>query len=148
MAGISNITIIGNLGRDPETKYTPNGAMNLQFSVAVSRRHTDQSGQVKEHTDWFRVTAWGKLAETMDKLAQNGALVKGKQVYVQGRFEARDYQNNEGVTVKSLDVTANEIQLLGSRPEGEYSGGGQGSRPAGGSAEDLPGPSDMDEVPF
>src|SRR5918997_1464928 len=85
MAGIAKITLVGNLGRDPETRYTPNGKMNVTFTMAVSRRFNDQSGQQQERTNWYRVTAWGGLAETLDRMAQNGYLAKGKQVYVDGR---------------------------------------------------------------
>ena len=129
MAGISKVTIIGNLGRDPETRYTPNGTMNVSFTVAVNRRFRDQGGQEQERTNWFRVTAWGKLAEIMDGMTQNGYLTKGKQIYVEGRLEAREYQDPQGQTRTSLDVTANEIQLLGSRADSE--GGGGGGRPSG-----------------
>ena len=76
--------VIGNLGRDPETRYTKSGAMNVSFSVAASRRFNDASGTLQERTTWFRVTAWGKLAETLDRLAQDGALVKGQRVFVAG----------------------------------------------------------------
>ena len=82
MAGIAKITLVGNLGRDPETRYTPNGKMNVTFTMAVSRRFNDQSGQQQERTNWYRVTAWGGLAESLDRLAQSGYLAKGKQVYV------------------------------------------------------------------
>lgn len=131
MAGVARITLIGNLGRDPETRYTPNGRMNVQFTMAVSRRYNDQSGQQQERTNWYRVTAWGNLAETADRLAQSGYLAKGKQVYVEGRFEARDYQDQQGQTRTSLDVTANEIQLLGSRADSEAGFGGGYGAPAG-----------------
>ena len=67
MAGIAKITLVGNLGRDPETRYTPNGKMNVTFTMAVSRRFNDQSGQQQERTNWYRVTAWGGLAETLDR---------------------------------------------------------------------------------
>ena len=110
MAGIAKITLVGNLGRDPETRYTPNGKMNVTFTMAVSRRFNDQSGQQQERTNWYRVTAWGGLAESLDRLAQNGYLAKGKQVYVDGRLEAREYQDQQGQTRTSLDVTANELQ--------------------------------------
>jgi single-strand DNA-binding protein len=106
MAGVSKVTLIGNLGRDPETRYTPNGTMNVQFTMAVSRRWTDQGGQQQERTTWFRVTAWGRLAETLDSLTQNGYLTKGKQVYVLGNLEAREYQDQQGQTRTSLDVRA------------------------------------------
>lgn len=138
MAGISKVTIIGNLGRDPETRYTPNGTMNVQFSIAVNRTFRDQGGQQQERTNWFRITAWGKLAEIMDGMTQNGYLTKGKQVYVEGRLDAREYQDQSGQTKTSLDVNATEIQLLGTRADSEMGGGqfggGQsgGGRPSGG----------------
>ena len=162
MAGISKVILIGNLGRDPETRYTPNGTMNVTFTMAVNRVFRDQSGQQQERTNWFRVTAWGKLAETLDGLTQNGYVTKGKQVYVEGRLEAREYQDPQGQTRTSLDVTANEFQLLGSRADTEGSqlggGGGQfgggGPRSQGGQGGQRGGPdqfdegSSFDDVPF
>ncbi len=155
MAGVSKIILIGNLGRDPETRYTPNGTLNVQFSMAVSRRFRDQGGQQQESTTWFRVTAWGRLAETLVNLSQSGALAKGKQVYVDGRLEAREYQDQNGQTRTSLDVTANELQLLGSRADAEFGGmdAGQsfsGARASGGRSggRDDEGQGDIDDVPF
>jgi single-strand DNA-binding protein len=150
MAGIAKITLVGNLGRDPETRYTPNGRMNVQFTMAVSRRFNDQSGQQQERTNWYRVTAWGGLAESLDRLAQNGYLAKGKQVYVDGRLEPREYQDQQGQTRMSLDVTANELQLLGSRADGEggFGGGGFGAAAGAGAAGARPqGRADQDEQP-
>jgi single-strand DNA-binding protein len=134
MAGIAKITLVGNLGRDPETRYTPNGKMNVQFTVAVNRRFTDQSGQQQERASWYRVTAWGGLAESLDRLAQNGYLAKGKQVYIDGRLEPREYQDQQGQTRMSLDVTANELQLLGSRADSEGGFGGGYGAPAAAAA--------------
>ncbi len=154
MAGLSKVILIGNLGRDPETRYTPNGTMNVQFSMAVTRRRNDQSGQPQETTTWFRVTAWGKLAEIMDGLTQRGALVKGKQVYVEGRLESREYQDQAGQTRTSLDVNANEVQLLGSRADSEMGagsfGGGRGSGGQRSETELGRGDqgADFDDVPF
>jgi single-strand DNA-binding protein len=158
MAGISKVILIGNLGRDPETRYTPNGTMNVQFTMAVSRNFRDQSGQQQDRTSWFRVTVWGKLAEIADGLTQNGYLTKGKQVYVEGRLEAREYQDQQGQTRTSLDVNATELQLLGSRgdSEGGQGGGGQigggqrgqggpGGQPGGEGPDDNP---SFDDVPF
>ncbi len=167
MAGISKVILVGNLGRDPETRYTPNGTMNVQFTLAVSRRYTDSSGAQQDSTTWFRVTGWGRLAETMDRLTQNGYLTKGKQVYVEGRLESREYQDQAGQTRTSLDVSATELQLLGSRGDadgGSFGGqqggpggaggpggrGGRGGQEPGGSprgAQDDFG-TDMDDVPF
>ncbi|MEA2522996.1 MAG: single-strand DNA-binding protein [Thermomicrobiales bacterium] len=152
MAGVSKVILVGNLGRDPETRYTPNGTMNVQFTMAVSRRWTDQGGQQQERTTWFRITAWARLAETLDSLTQNGALAKGKQVYVMGNLEAREYQDQQGQTRTSLDVRADEVQLLGSRADAEGGmggpggSGGRGGRP-GGDAEGF-GAGDIDDVPF
>ena len=123
---LAKVTLIGNLGRDPETRATPSGATNVTFSVATSRTYNGQ-----ETTTWWRVTAWGRLAETLVSLQQQGALGKGRQVYVEGRVEAREYQDRAGATKTSLDVTANEVQLLGPRgtsgdagTAGEYQGAG------------------------
>lgn len=168
----ANITIVGNLGRDPETRYTPNGKMNVALNVAVSSKFRDQGGQQQERTNWFRVTAWGTLAESLDRIAQQGWLVKGRTVFVSGRFEAREYTGNDGTQRTSLDINANEVQLVGGRPDGEsgggsfggasggYGGGQQsgnsgGNRPQGGSSggggdafDDLPDSGDVDDIPF
>lgn len=167
---LAKVTIIGNLGRDPETRYTPSGALNVQFSVASSRRWRGSDGQEQENTTWFRVTAWGRLAETMVNLSERGALVKGKQVYVEGRIEAREYTGNDGQVRTSLDVNANEIQLLGSRQDsqgggqqggnagggqqeggnqGGYGGGNYGGNYGGGQNQtDDDGPENLNDVPF
>ncbi len=150
MAGIAKVTIVGNLGRDPETRYLPSGVMNVSFSIAVSRRRTDQNGQQQESTTWFRVTAWRKLAEIIDGLAQRGAVGKGRQVLVMGTIESREFQGQDGQTRTSLDVTADEFQLLGNRADSEggpASGGGQSpslQRPN----EDEGVSKDFDDVPF
>ncbi len=154
MAGISKVILVGNVGRDPETRYTPNGTMNVQFTLAVNRRFT-QGGQQQEKTNWFRVTAWGKLAEILDGMTQNGYLTKGKQLYVEGRLDAREYQDQQGQTRTSLDVNATEIQLLGSRGDaegGQFGGGGGGSRGQGGQGQRGGGEdyddASFDDVPF
>jgi single-strand DNA-binding protein len=121
--------LIGNLGRDPEVRYTPSGAMNVSFSIATNRRWRDSSGQDQEKTTWFRVTAWGRLAETMVTLNERGALVKGRQVYIEGRIELNEFTGNDGQQRSSLEVTANEFQLLGNRSD--FQGGGQGSQAYG-----------------
>ncbi|MGI8643041.1 MAG: single-stranded DNA-binding protein [Thermomicrobiales bacterium] len=155
MAGLSKVILVGNLGRDPETRYTPNGTMNVQFSMAVSRRYNDSSGQQQEQTNWFRVTAWGRLAETLDGLTQRGFVTKGRQVYVEGRLDAREYQDSNGVTRTSLDVNMTEFLLVGNRGDtggdggigGEPGGGGNtGARNQGSSDQGDSG--NFDDVPF
>lgn len=159
---LAKVTIIGNLGRDPETRYTPSGALNVQFSVAASRRWRDSQGQEQENTTWFRVTAWGRLAETLVNLNERGALVKGRQVYVEGRIESREFTGSDGQVRTSLDVNANEVQLLGSRQDnqgegvgGQQQGGSYGGGNYGGNQQrqrndfdDQGGPDDLNEVPF
>lgn len=145
MAGISKVILIGNLGRDPETRYTPGGTMNVRFTMAVNRTFRDQSGQQQERTNWFTVTCWGKLAETLDGLSQQGYVGKGRQVYVEGRFEAREYQDQQGQTRTSLDVNATEFQLLGSRSDGD-SASSQGASESSG--DDFGESGSMDDVPF
>lgn len=159
---LAKVTIIGNLGRDPETRYTPSGALNVQFSVAASRRYRDSQGQEQENTTWFRVTAWGRLAETLVNLSERGFLAKGRQVYVEGRIEAREYTGSDGQVRTSLDVNANEIQLLGNRADsqgggqqggnyggqqsgGNYGGGNYGGNYGGGQNDDS---DDLNSVPF
>ncbi len=123
MASVAKIILIGNLGRDPETRYTPGGTMNVSFSVATNRRWTDASGQQQERTTWFRVTGWGRMAETMDKLSQSGALSKGKQVYISGPIELNEYTDHQGQSRASIEVRADELQLLGGRGDGSSFGG-------------------------
>jgi single-strand DNA-binding protein len=136
MANAAHLTLVGNIGRDPETRYTPNGQMNLTFTMAVNTKR----GQ-EEVTNWFRVTAWGRLAETLDGLSQQGALAKGREVFVAGTFVAREYQSQQGETRTSLDVRADAVQLIGGRESsssqqaGISSGGSYG---AGSSLDDVP----------
>lgn len=169
---LAKVTIIGNLGRDPETRYTPSGTMNVSFSMAASRKFRDSSGQDQERTTWFRVTAWGRLAETIDGLSQRGIVSKGRQVYVEGRIEQSEWTGNDGEKRTSLEVNASEFQLLGNRADSqggdESPSGGNGSSGGGnygtsgntGGAEggggnsnrrqnfnDSPA-SDMDDIPF
>ena len=107
------LIIVGNLGNDPELRYTSSGTPVANFNVATSRRWTDQQGKPQEETTWFRVSAWGKQAETV-----NQYLRKGRQVMVVGRVTARAYTAANGEPRASLDVTADSVRFLGGgRPE-------------------------------
>lgn len=114
---LAKVTIVGNLGRDPETRYTPNGKSNVSFSVAASRKYNDAAGNLQENTTWFRVTAWGRLADQLDKLTQQGALIKGREVLVIGGIEQREWTAQDGTVKQNLEVNADEVQLLGSRDQ-------------------------------
>ena len=111
MASLAKITLVGNLGNDPETKYTPQGTLIANFSIAVNNRA--RNGQ-PETTSWYRCSCFGKLAETVVNLSERGYLAKGKQVYIDGNFEPREYEHN-GQRRTSLDVNVRELQLLGQR---------------------------------
>ena len=138
--------VIGHLGRDPETRYTQSGQMNVNFSIASSRRYTDRSGQQVEKTTWFRVTAWGKQAETMDKMVQDGYLMKGKQIFVTGRIELNEYTGNDGQQRSSIEISLDDFQLLGSRQD---AGGGQQGGGGGGRSQQAPDDAgDLGDVPF
>jgi single-strand DNA-binding protein len=105
------ISLIGNLGNDPELRYAPSGDAVCSFNVAVSRKWNDQSGQKQEKTTWFRISVWGKQAEPCATY-----LAKGRQVFVQGEIEApRVYTDRDGNSRSSLEVKANSVQFLGQK---------------------------------
>jgi single-strand DNA-binding protein len=108
----NKIIIVGNLGRDPELKYTPQGQQVCEFSVATSEKRKDSHGEMKEETTWFKVSFWGRQAEIASQY-----LAKGRQVYVEGRLRTREWTDKEGKVRTSLEVFGSEIKLLGSRNE-------------------------------
>jgi len=142
MASMSKIQIIGNVGRDPEMRMTPNGKPVCDFSVAVNRVQTG-GGERTEQTDWYRVSCWGKQAETAQQY-----LTKGQSIYVDGRFTPRTYINKDNVEKLSLDISCNDFQMLGGRRDREGGMGG-GTVPGGNNQGDQqPGTFDPDEIPF
>ena len=106
------IIIIGNLGRDPEVRFTPEGQQLTTFSVAASRRVRDANNEYRQETEWFNISAWGRTAE----LCQN-LLEKGQQIYLEGRLSTRGYTDRDGNPRTSLNVTLSEFQLVGNRPQ-------------------------------
>jgi single-strand DNA-binding protein len=141
------IIIVGNLGRDPEMRYTPSGQAVTNFSVATSRKYTDSGGQLVQETIWFRVSAWGKQAETC-----NQYLKKGSKVLVEGRLNPdpktgapRIWQGQNGPGA-SYEITANTVRFLSSRGE-ESEGGYQGGGYQGGGEVPYADP-EGDNIPF
>lgn len=104
---MNKIMLIGNLGRDPEMNYTPNGVAVTKFSLAVNRVFKSGSGERQEETEWFNIVAWQKLAETC-----NTYLKKGSKVFIEGRLTQRKYTDRNGVERTSLEVIANDMELL------------------------------------
>ncbi len=139
--GLNKLMIIGNLGRDPEMKYTASGKPITTFTVAVGRSYRQADGSLQDETEWFRVVAWDKLAETCSQY-----LHKGSKVYIEGRVQTRKWTDQNGAEQKTVEVVAFEMMMLDSRQAG--SGGGE--RPSyggssGGSDVDV---SEDDEIPF
>jgi single-strand DNA-binding protein len=129
MAGYQYTIIIGNVGRDPELRYTPSGVAVCDFTVAVSRRWNDRTtNEQREKTTWFRVSAWRGLAETANQFVH-----KGMQIMVAGEIDASAFTGQDGQPRASLDLTARDIQFLGRRGETVGEPGELPSEP-----EDLP----------
>lgn len=105
--GLNKVMIIGNLGRDPEMRYTPSGKPVTSFSVAVSRTYMKSEGERAEVTDWFNVVAWGRLAEICSQY-----LTKGSTVYVEGRLETRSWEGDNGQKHYRTELVANDVNIL------------------------------------
>tara|TARA_R110000851_G_scaffold217502_1_gene370462 strand:+ start:262 stop:753 length:492 start_codon:yes stop_codon:yes gene_type:complete len=116
--GVNKVILVGNLGKDPEVKYTPNGKAVANLTLATSESWKDQSGQIQEKTEWHRVSIFGKLAEIAGEY-----LRKGSQVYIEGKLQTRKWQNKEGqdqyTTEIVLDPFNGVMQMLGSKGDGQ-----------------------------
>lgn len=140
----NKIIIVGNLGRDPELRYTPQGTPVCSFTLATNERRKDKTGEMQDQTTWFRVTLWGRQAETASQY-----LTKGRPVYIEGRLRVEEWTDRDGKPRHTLEVHATEMQFIGG-------GGGGGSRteephpekPS--AAEPATGQTDFaeDDVPF
>jgi single-strand DNA-binding protein len=155
---LNKAMIIGNLGRDPEMRYTPSGQAVTQFTVAVNRNYKDQSGEWQEETEWFRVVAWGPTGERAAEY-----LRKGNKVYVEGRMQTRQWEGQDGQKRYTTELIADRVQNLERRPRDDGDpgfqprsggrsespgGGGSGSGSGGGSRSDRLDEPDLDDLPF
>ncbi len=142
---MNKIIVIGNVGRDPEMRYTPNGQSVTSFSIASNRRYRTSDGEQREETEWFNVSAFGRLSEIC-----NQYLTRGQQVYIEGRLRGRSYADRDGQPRYSLEVMLTEMQMLGRRGEGEAGGGGgasYGERGGNGGGNEPPW-DETDDLPF
>ncbi len=112
MAGLNKVMLIGNLGTDPEMRYTANGSAVTSFRLACSRSYTSPDGERKEETEWFTVVSWNKLAETVSQFLQ-----KGRRAYVEGRLQTRSWEGQDGQTRYRTEVIANTVLFL-DKPQG------------------------------
>jgi single-strand DNA-binding protein len=112
----NKIILVGNLGKDPELRYTPQGDAVCSFSLATNERKKDKAGEMQDVTTWFKVTLWRQQAETAAKY-----LAKGRQVYIEGRLRLEDWTDRDGNTRQSLEVTATDMQFIGTRGDDSHS---------------------------
>ena len=133
----NKVILVGNLGRDPELRYTPQGTPVCSFTMATNERRKDKSGEMQDQTTWFRVTLWGRQAETASQY-----LTKGRQVYIEGRLRVEEYTDRDGKPRHSLEVNATDMQFIGVRGDEPAVPRAQAAEPA-----DRPEMSD-DDIPF
>lgn len=117
--GVNKVILVGNLGADPEVRFTPGGQAVANFRIATSDSWTDKSGQKQERTEWHRIVVWGKLAELCGEY-----LKKGRQCFIEGRLQTREWTDKEGKKNYTTEVVANSVVFLGGR-DGASAGGGQ-----------------------
>ncbi|NKB70257.1 MAG: single-stranded DNA-binding protein [Candidatus Latescibacteria bacterium] len=163
--GVNKVILVGNMGSDPEVKYTPSGVPVVNFSLATSESWTDKSGERQERTEWHRLVLWRKLAEIAGQY-----LKKGSKIYVEGKLQTRSWDDPNGQKRYTTEVVVNDMQMLDSRGEGAgvsmqsgdpgpmamedtggpaMSGGGGGGGGGGGSFDSSPGgAAGEDDLPF
>lgn len=132
---VNKVILVGRLGQNPEVRYTPSGAAVANFSVATNESWTDKSGQKQERTEWHKVVVWGKLAELC-----NQYLAKGRQVYLEGRLQTRQWQDKDGQTKYTTEVQAQTVQFLGATGPGAERGQGQSQGQGYGAGPNYGGP--------
>lgn len=144
MAGsVNKVILVGRLGKDPEMRFTPTGKAVTNFTMATSEIWNDQSGEKQERTEWHRIVTWGKLAENCAKL-----LSKGKQVYVEGRLQTRQWDDKDGNKKYTTEIIANNMQILSpmdsSGTRSQDASGDPGFNPD----ESIPSSPEFDDIPF
>ena len=149
MAGVNKVILVGHLGRDPELRYTAQGTAVANFTLATSENFQRRDGgEREERTEWHRIVAWGRLAEICAEY-----LAKGRQVYVEGRLQTRDWEDKEGNKRRTTEIVARNMQMLGRRGDSggsDFGGndfGGSDSGRGGGGSDPLGPPPDKD-IPF
>lgn len=133
MAGINKVILIGNLGKDPELRYTPNSKAVATFSLATTEKWKDKEGQFQEKTEWHNIVAWGKQAEICKEY-----LKKGSSVYVEGRLQHRSYDDKDGNKKYITEIVARTVQMLGRKGEAKEEPVSQDLESSAAEEEDLP----------
>ena len=148
MATFNKVILLGNLTRDPELRYTPQGSAVCEFALALNYQYTNkQTGQKVEEVSFIDIVAWGKTGEICAEY-----LKKGRQVMVEGRLKQDRWEAQDGKKMSKVRVTAENVQFVGSRPAGEGGGGGGGAKASGAPASDAgsegPPPGAEEDIPF
>lgn len=147
MASLNKVMLIGNLGRDPEIRYTPDGSPVANFSLATTDSWTDKGGSRQERTEWHNIVAWSRLADLSKRF-----LTKGRQVYVEGRLRTREWTDRDGNKRRTTEVIASQMVLLGSRGEAAEHAPAAAPQPSAGNSEPEPaieeGGITDDDLPF
>lgn len=167
MASVNKVILVGNLGRDPELRYTQSGQAVANFTLATTERFSNREGERQERTEWHRIVAWGRTAELCAQY-----LAKGRSVYIEGRLQTREWEDKEGQKRRTTEITAQSVQFLGGRgqgadtgpsptgadapsgappPSGGFEGGGGGSSappPSDGGGGGSSAPPPKDDIPF
>lgn len=145
-ASVNKVILIGNLGADPELRYTPGGQAVATFNIATNESWKDKNGQDQDKTEWHRVVVWGKVSENCAQY-----LAKGRTVYIEGRLQTREWNDKEGNKRYTTEIVANTVQFLGGPGGGERSakgpGMGESKSSSPGSFGGDKGP-DLDDIPF
>ena len=141
----NKITIVGNLGRDPELRYTPQGTPVCTFTMATNDRRKDKNGEMQDQTTWFRITLWNRQAETASQY-----LHKGKSVYIEGRLRVDEYTDRDGKPRFALEVTATDMQFIGSRQDeqGHERAASSSASSSGSSGPSEPAELTDEDIPF
>ena len=143
MAGLNKVILIGNLGRDPEVRYTPDGTAVANFSIATSDEWTDKgTGEKQERTEWHRIVAFRRLGEICGEY-----LSKGRQVYIEGKLQTREWQDKEGNKRYTTEIVASQMLMLGPRGSGQNTGPSPYKAPTESPAPPYAGPEE-DDIPF
>jgi single-strand DNA-binding protein len=154
MGSVNKVILVGNLGRDAELRYTPGGAAVATLNMATTEVWNDKQGQRQEKTEWHRVVLWGKSAESLTEY-----LTKGKQIYVEGRLQTRQWDNKDGNKRYTTEIRGDRIVLLGGGGRGAGGGGGYGGASRGAGTDEMGGgghgaeaapsePLTDDDIPF
>jgi single-strand DNA-binding protein len=142
MASLNKVMLMGNLGKDPEVRYTASGQAVASFSIATSERYKSKSGDWEEKTEWHNIVLWGKQAETAKDY-----LSKGKTVFIEGRLQTRKWQDKDGRDRYTTEIVGDRMQFVGSKGDGGGRQGGRGDEPAA-YYDDPAGSNPDDDIPF